>query len=146
MQFAALLFSAVAKASVSDCGSGISLFKLNSMSFSPDPTVPGQNSTLLLSMDVPTTVTNGTVTYATSYNFIPFTPTTEPLCYVTVDCPIQQGVLNTRSSYPIPTGMSGTLQIRVTWKDLDGNLLMCVNINTKLSSYNKELTVFKRFF
>jgi len=145
---AALVFAAMVRPvtpSVSDCSNGASLFKLTSMSFAPDPTVPGVNSTLLLDMNVPSTVTNGTATYATSYNFIPLTPTVDPLCYVTVDCPIQVGTLTTRSSYPIPTGLSGSLQIRISWKDLDGNLLLCVVINTKLVPSNKQLTVFRRF-
>lgn len=136
------LFSA-AYASLSDCSSGQSLFKLTSMSFSPDPTVPGQNSTLLLSMDVPSEVTNGTATYAYTYNFLPFSPTVDPLCDVTVPCPIQVGTLNTRSSYPISADLSGSLQIKVSWSDLNGNLLMCVLINTKLGN-NKQLTVFKK--
>jgi hypothetical protein len=137
------LLMASALSSVSDCSNGRALFTLTSMSFSPDPTVPGENSTLLLSMNVPTEVTNGTATYSTTYNFIPFPPTTDPLCYVTVDCPIQAGTLNTRSSYPIPADLKGTMQIRITWNDMDGNLLMCVVVNTKLGmNRSKALTVF----
>lgn len=137
------LLTASALSSVSDCSNGAALFTLTSMSFSPDPTVPGENSTLLLSMNVPTEVTNGTATYSTTYNFIPFSPTTDPLCYVTVDCPIQVGTLSTRSSYPIPADLKGTMQIRITWNDMDGNLLMCVAVNTKLGmNRSKALTVF----
>lgn len=141
------LFSAAfasAYASLSDCSNGESLFKLTSMSFSPDPTVPGLNSTLLLSMDVPSEITNGTATYAYTYNFLPFSPTVDPLCDVTVPCPIQVGVLNTRSSYPISPDLNGSLKIKVSWSDLNGNLLMCVLINTKLGN-NKQLAVFKKF-
>jgi ML domain len=137
------LLMASALSSVSDCSNGRALFTLTSMSFSPDPTVPGENSTLLLSMNVPTEVTNGTATYSTTYNFIPFSPTTDPLCYVTVDCPIQAGTLSTRASYPIPADLRGTMQIRITWNDMDGNLLMCVGVNTKLGmNRSKALTVF----
>lgn len=137
------LLMASALSSVSDCSNGRALFTLTSMTFSPDPTVPGENSTLLLSMNVPTEVTNGTATYSTTYNFIPFSPTTDPLCYVTVDCPIQVGTLSTRSTYPIPADLKGTMQIRITWNDMDGNLLMCVAVNTKLGiNRSKALTVF----
>ena len=142
--FAAFSFFSNVNASVSDCSNGASLFQLTSVSFSPDPTVPGQNSTLLLSMDVPTIVTNGTVTYSSTYNFIPLNPSTDPLCYVTVDCPIQVGTLNTRSSYPIPTDLTGSLQMKVVWKDLDGNLLMCVAINTKLGNAAKQLSLWRK--
>jgi hypothetical protein len=43
----------------------------------------------------------------------------------------------------MPTGLSGSLQIQITWKDLDGNLLMCARINTKLGDSGKQLAVFK---
>jgi len=148
LRLATLLFSTMmttALSSVTDCSNGKSLLTLTSMSFSPDPTVPGQNSTLLLSLDVPAEVTNGTATYTTTYNFIPFAPTTDPLCYVTVPCPIEVGTIQTRSSYPIPADLKGTLQIKVVWNDLDGNLLMCVSVSTKLGQrfrMSKDLVLF----
>jgi hypothetical protein len=128
-------------ASVTDCSSGNSLFKLTSMSFSPDPTVPGQNSTLLLSMNVPEQITNGTAKYTTTYNFIPFTPTVDDLCQVTVPCPIQVGNLDTRSSYPISTDLSGSLQIKIEWADLAGRQLLCVLIKTKMGDAAKQVAL-----
>lgn len=129
------LFFALGSATVTDCSNGGSLFKLTSMSFSPDPTVPGQNSTLLLSMSVPQeiTVADGpTATYTTTYNFIPFTPTVDPLCDVTVPCPILIGTLDTYSSIPIDASLTGTLQLKIEWKDAKAQQLMCVQIKTKL--------------
>ena len=126
---------AYTSASVTDCSNGASLFKLTSMSFSPDPTVPGQNSTLLLSMTVPeeiTVATSASATYTTTYNFIPFSPTVDPLCDVTVPCPITVGSLNTYSSFPIDPTLSGTLQIKIEWKDMISRQLLCVLIKTKL--------------
>lgn len=122
-------------ASVTDCSNGVSLFKLTSMSFLPDPTVPGQNSTLLLSMTVPEEITvaaGASATYTTTYNFIPFSPTVDPLCDVTVPCPITVGSLNTYSSFPIDPTLSGTLQIKIEWKDMISRQLLCVLIKTKL--------------
>jgi len=135
-----ILFRAIAilsvfvssSATVSDCSKGLSLFKLTSMSFSPDPTVPGENSTLLLSMTVPEEITGGTVTYSTTYNFIPFAPTTEPLCDVTVACPIQVGELSTVSTYPMDTTTTGSLAITIRWKDTTNRELLCVQIKTTL--------------
>lgn len=129
------LFFALASATVSDCSNGGSLFKLTSMSFSPDPTVPGQNSTLLLSMIVPQEITvadGATATYTTTYNFIPLSPTVDPLCDVTVPCPIHVGTLDTYSSLPIDASLSGTLQLKIEWKDSRAQQLMCVQIKTKL--------------
>ena len=125
----------IISASVSDCSNGASLFKLSSMSFSPDPTVPGQNSTLLLSMNVPEEVTYNaaaTATYSTTYNFIPFTPTVDQLCDVTVPCPIKVGILDTYSTFPIDPTLSGTLQLKIEWKD--SRQLLCVLIKTKLGT------------
>ena len=137
----ALATAYTAYASVTDCSSGNSLFKLTSMSFLPDPTVPGQNSTLLLSMNVPEQITNGTAKYTTTYNFIPFTPTVDDLCDVTVSCPIQVGALDTRSSYPTSTGLSGSLQIKVEWTELTGRQLLCVLIKTKLGDAAKQVSL-----
>lgn len=119
-------------ATVSDCSKGLSLFKLTSMSFSPDPTVPGENSTLLLSMSVPEEISGGTATYSTTYNFIPFTPTTDPLCDVTVPCPIQVGELSTVSTYPMDTTTTGSLVLTIRWKDINNRELLCVQIKTTL--------------
>lgn len=128
-------------ASVSDCSMGKSLFTLTSMSFSPDPTVPGQNSTLLLSMSVPEQVTNGTATYTTTYNFLPLTPTVDALCDVTVPCPIYVGKLDTVSSYPIDASLSGSLAIKIEWAELTGRQLLCVSIKTKLGDYMKQVAL-----
>ena len=110
---------------------GSSLFTLTSMSFSPDPAVPGENSTLLLSMTVPQEITDGTATYSTTFNFIPFSPTVEPLCG-NIQCPILVGDLQTYSSFPIEPTLSGTLQLRIEWKDLSKVQLLCVEIKTKI--------------
>ena len=119
-------------ASVTDCSNGKSAISLQSMSFSPDPTVPGENSTLLLSMIVPKVITYGTVSYTTTYNFIPFSPTIEPLCTTTLPCPIQVGELKTVSSFPVDPTLSGTLSIKVEWTDGNALQLLCILIKTKL--------------
>ena len=137
----ALLLSPLALSSVSDCSNGASLFHPVSMSFSPDPTVPGENSTLLLSLKVPEELNNGTATYTTTYNFIPFAPTSDDPCGMTVACPIKEGTLDTRSSYPIDPNLSGTMTIKVEWKDLTGRQLLCIFIKTTLGKATKQLTV-----
>ena len=132
--------TSAALASVSDCSNGASLFHLTSLSFSPDPTVPGQNSTLLLSMKIPEEITNGTATYSTTYNFIPLKPTIDDLCH-TVACPIVPGSLNTRSSYPIDKTLSGSMTLKLEWKDLTGRQLLCVNVKTKLGDAAKQVAL-----
>ena len=131
-----LAFTSV-QASVTDCSKGTSLFKIDSMSFLPEPAVKGQNSTLNLSMTVPEQITGGTAKYSIKYNYIPLTPTTEDLC-TAVSCPIMVGKLDTVSSYPIDKSLSGSLAIQIDWADQTGRQLLCVLIQTKIAeSFNK---------
>ena len=127
-------------ASVTDCSAGKSLFRLTSMSFSPDPTVPGQNSTLLLSMKIPEEINNGIATYTSTYNFLPLKPTTDNLCD-TVACPIADGYLDTRSSFPIDKSLSGSLTLKVQWSDLTGRQLLCVLVKTTLGDAGKQVAL-----
>jgi hypothetical protein len=111
------------------------------MSFSPDPTVPGQNSTLLLSMKIPEEINNGTATYTSTYNFIPLTPSTDDLCGTTVNCPIGEGYLDTLSTFPIDKSLTGSLTLKIVWADLTGRQLLCVMIKTKLGDAAKQVAL-----
>ena len=127
-------------ASVADCSKGTSLFHLMSMSFSPDPTVPGQNSTLLLSMKIPEEIYNGTATYTSTYNYLPLKPTVDDLC-TTVQCPIADGYLDTRSSFPIDKSLSGIMTLKIQWADLTGRQLLCVLVKTTLGDATKQVAL-----
>jgi hypothetical protein len=126
-----LAFTSI-NASVTDCSKGASLFKIDSMSFSPDPAIKGQNSTLLVSSTVPEQITGGTAKYSIKYSFIPLTPTIEDLCKA-VSCPIMVGKLDTVSSYPIDKSLSGSITIQIDWADQTGRQLLCVLIQTKIT-------------
>jgi hypothetical protein len=126
-----LAFTSI-NASVTDCSKGASLFKIDSMSFSPDPAIKGQNSTLLMSSTVPEQITGGTAKYSIKYSFIPLTPTIEDLCKA-VSCPIMVGKLDTVSSYPIDKSLSGSITIQIDWADQTGRQLLCVLIQTKIT-------------
>lgn len=129
----ALLSLSSGYGSVSDCSKATALFDITSMSFSPDPPVKGQNSTLLLSMNVPSEVAGGTATYSVTYNFIPLTPTVNDLCLeVPGGCPIQPGTLDTVSSIPFDDSLTGSLTLKIEWKDLQKQQLMCVSVKTIL--------------
>jgi len=133
MLFTACVFLLLgsAQSSVTDCSKSTAVFSLTSLSFAPDPPVKGQNSTLLLSMNVPTEVSGGTVTYSVTYNFIPLSPTTEDLCTVAPGgCPIRPGTLDTVSSIPFDGSLSGSITFKIEWKDLSEAQLMCVSIKT----------------
>ncbi len=127
---AALLLLSV-EASVTDCSKATALFSITSLSFLPDPPVKGQNSTLFVSMSVPSEVTGGTATYSVTYNFIPLSPTTEDLCRVVpTGCPIRPGILDTVSSVPFDGSLTGSITFKIEWKDLSLDQLMCVSIKT----------------
>ena len=119
------------QASVTDCSKATALFSITSLSFLPDPPVKGNNSTLFVSMNVPSEVTGGTVTYSVTYNFIPLSPTTGDLCTVVPNgCPIKAGTLDTVSSLPFDGSLSGSITFKIEWKDLSLHQLMCVSIKT----------------
>ena len=133
LAFLLLSYLTYAGATVSDCSKATALFKMTSMNFLPDPPVKGQNSTLFLSMNVPSAVEGGTATYSVTYNFIPLSPTTDNLCMVApAGCPIQPGIINTVSSIPFDGSLTGSLTFKIEWKDLAAQQLMCVLIKTKL--------------
>lgn len=127
------LLVALALNSVTDCSKGNSQFKVSSLSFLPDPPVKGQNSTLSVSMMVPQDVSGGTATYAYKYNFIPMTPEVKDLCGEVPDgCPIQAGPLDLVNSFQIPSELSGTITVTITWKDVANIQLLCVAISFKV--------------
>ena len=129
--------------SVVDCSRGKSLFSITSLSFQPDPVVRGQNSTLMVSMKVPEEINGGTATYSTSYNYIPFSPTVDPLCGTTVACPIAVGTFDVRSSYPVDSSLSGSLTVKIEWKDMNGRQLLCVSLSLKVGDAAKQLAPVK---
>ena len=129
-----LLLSTASQAAITDCGLTKSLFKLNAAGFWPDPAVQNENSTVSLDYTVPdgVTITEGTVKYSLTYNFIPITPTVEPLCPNNVECPIVSGTFNRSTSSTFPSSLSGTMTIKSEWFDSTNNLLLCYQIKTKV--------------
>jgi len=125
-----LLFFTTICASVTDCSRGTSKFGIRSLSFGPDLMKRRQNSTLRACLSIPYLVRQATVTYSITYNYIPMPSFTEPLCNSTVICPITPGVLDIQSSYPA-SGLYGSVQIKIVWKDTRLNELLCVFITTR---------------
>lgn len=114
---------------VSDCAPGESLFDIRSISIDPAIPVSGAPLTLHLQYEVPQglTVTGGTAEYDVTYNYIPFTPSEEPLCQ-DVPCPLGPGLYTNHSTTTWPDGLSGQLVSRMKWWDSNKNLLLCVEI------------------
>lgn len=117
-------------AAVRDCAPGNSVFEVNSVSLEPPTPVSGQNLTLFLDYTVPdgVLITDGTAEYDITYNYIPFTPSTEPLCQ-NIPCPLGPGRYQNSSTSVWPQDLSGLLVTELKWYDPAQNLLLCVEIS-----------------
>lgn len=118
---------------VKDCGGGKTRFTLNAVSITPSNPSPNDAVTLHLDYTVPpgSLVTGGQAKYSATYNFIPLTPTIEPLCS-NIPCPLGPGryLNSTVSSWP--SGLTGSLTTTLRWSDEAANPLLCVSIAATL--------------
>jgi len=129
--FAFLTFDAFASAKIVDCSSANpEKFVINSLTLSADTVSPGDNVSLGLLYTNPSLVTDGTVTTTVTYNFIPLSPTTEPLCN-SVPCPLEPGQHDGSSSIEVPTGISGSVVTKIIWTVTDIQVL-CIQITLKV--------------
>lgn len=127
---AALAAVSAGSATVKNCASGTSLFTINKLSLDPPTAVAGAQSTLYLDYTVPegTTVTDGTTSYSITLNFIPFAPSTNPLC-ADIPCPLGPGSYSNATKSTWPAGVSGSFTSKMTWQDSSNTLLLCVQIS-----------------
>ncbi len=131
--FAILMTSVVG--SVEDCSSTYSLFKIESLDFTPSSPLAGDNTTLTVAFNNPGYVVNGgSATTSLTYNYIPFNPTVEPLCQNTA-CPVANGSTQQSSSSAWPD-ISGYIEITITWTDELGNQLLCMRIKDSTMESN----------
>ena len=126
----AALSATLAAGTIKDCAAGSSLFTIEAVSLDPPTPVAGTKSTLHLEYRVPDglTVTGGTTTYKTTLNFIPFAPSTEPLCQ-DVPCPLGPGLYKNDSVVEWPSGVSGRFTSQMTWADDSGAVLACLEMS-----------------
>ena len=115
-----------------DCGRGLSVFTFTDLGLTPDPPIMGQNVYMKVQFENPgPSITSGSVTSRFTLNGLPFAPTVEDLCTNT-QCPLETG-FNDRSAVSTwPTGLSGKIQSRISWTDVLGNELLCIEITEKM--------------
>lgn len=120
-------------ATIKNCGTTTALFPIAALSLSPSNPIAGDNVTLHLEYSVPTgnMIEGGTTTYDVSYNFIPLSPTTEPLCR-NIPCPLPPGSYSNDTTSLWPTGLSGSITTKMRWLDLSSRLLLCIEISGKV--------------
>ena len=132
LAFVFAAFAALASASVTNCGSD-SVFQITQLILDPpNSVVVGQNVSLTLLYTSPVEVDSGTITTSVTYNFLPLTPTTAPLCS-SVPCPIGVGDHDGSSWFLVPTGVRGTVVTKIVWTDVNSTQLLCIIINMKAS-------------
>ena len=121
-------------ANIKDCSSANSLFDFTDLALKPDPPVPGQQVAMTVRFTNPGgTVDNGTVTTSVTLNFVPFTPSVEPLCTNT-KCPIVNG-LNDRSTIgTTPTSIQGKVVTKIVWTAVNGSELFCIETTFTLGA------------
>jgi len=126
-----LAFLSFADSKVTECTkASASRFTIQSLSLSPpDQVSPGENVTLGLLYTNPTLVTDGTVTTTVTYNYIPLTPTVEPLCK-SVACPLEPGQHDGSASYTFPAGLSGTVVTKIVWT-VENIQVLCLQLTLK---------------
>ena len=135
----ASLFFSASNANIQDCGKDTSLLQLTELALKPDPPVPGQLVDMTVKFVNPgATITDGTVTTSVTLNFIPFTPTVEPLCTNT-KCPLVSGLNDRSTSNTFPDSVKGKLVSKIVWTTLDGSQLLCIQISTVLGSNSTKL-------
>jgi hypothetical protein len=126
-----LLLTNTTLSTVSDCSKGLSLFKIEALTLTPDSPVSGQNATLYLKFNNPLPpITDGTVTTKSTYNSIPVETKNEPLCQNTA-CPVITGSTEQSSTSQWPELPSGTFVTQINWNDLETNSLLCIKITVK---------------
>lgn len=123
----------VKQTKVTDCGAGKSLFTIHGLSLEPAQPIPNENVSLHLDYTVPsgTMIDGGDAKYAVTYNFMPLTPTVEPLCK-NIPCPLSSGSYSNTSYMLWPSGLSGSLVTKITWTDTSAKQLLCILITASL--------------
>jgi hypothetical protein len=115
-----------------NCGTAATIFKINSMSLEPANPAPGELVTMNLDYTVPEgfVVNDGEAKYAINYNFLPLAPTIEPLCQ-NIPCPLGPGTYANKTSSTWPSGVSGSVNTKITWTDETGTQLLCIDMAAK---------------
>jgi len=128
--FYLLSLLAVATGLVKDCNV-TSIFRPTELGLTPDPPVVGQPVHLTVRFDNPgPAITDGTVITSVTLNFIPFSPTREPLCTNTA-CPLVSGPNDRSTVSTWPSGINGNLVTKSVWNSVEGDNLLCIQTSVK---------------
>jgi hypothetical protein len=125
-----LLGLVAAQSTVKLCESD-TVFKVESLTFTPIYPVSGTNGSLVTVFDVPYQIDSGKSTYSCDLSGLPVWSETYDLCTQT-ECPIMVGSHTTVGSTAVPS-VSGKLDCKIRWSYGD-TTLMCVEFILKLGN------------
>ena len=125
---------AAADLTVSPCGGTMTI---NKISITPRLPIANEPITLHLEYSVPTVISGGTSETSITYNFIPLSPTVDPLCS-NVPCPLTPGTYKNDTVTTWPSGVSGNVAVTTKWFDPANLLLLCFKLTSKALA-NKTL-------
>jgi hypothetical protein len=133
-----------ANGSIKDCGAGQTVFQLTELALTPDPPVRGKPVEMKVVFNNPgLVISDGSATITLSLNFIPFQPSTEPLCKNTV-CPIVYGLNDRSTTSTWPDTVSGSVSSKITWLGPASENLLCIQFNTKVSAYENSTSSLRK--
>jgi hypothetical protein len=121
---------------VNDCSSTIHTGHIQSYVMVPSAPVAGQEIRIIIDYILDSPVTGGEAIYTASFNGFPLPPTTQPLCpdlETTTPCPIVAGPVHFEGTSVLGDGNThGTLVTTTTWKDQDGNQILCWGFTVRI--------------
>jgi hypothetical protein len=121
-----------ATVSLRDCGNPVTdQAVVTGFGFSPVNPVAGEPTELWVAYDLKSQITGGTATYSFTLNGLPFTPTVDDLCTQTV-CPKDVGSYNETSKSTFPSGVSGKIVSKITWKNQNDEPVWCLESTFKI--------------
>ena len=110
---------------IKDCGDGRDIAKYISGSINPIPAVPGENMTVSFTYNIGVPITDGTVDYSYTINYLPAPSVSKPLCEET-SCPKEVGTNTETSTSVFPTDVSGRIEGKISWKNEFNEQILCV--------------------
>ena len=121
---------------VNDCSATIHTGHIQSFEMVPSAPVAGQEILIIIDYILDSPVTGGEAIYTASFNGFPLSPTTELLCpdlEKTTPCPITAGLVHFEGTSVLgDSSTHGTLVATTTWKDQDGNQILCWGFTVRI--------------
>ena len=135
-----ILFSLLSAthSTIKDCDTSSQL-KLTDLALYPDPPKVGDNVYMTVIFNNPgAEITDGKAVTSVTWNGIPLTPTTKPLCPDSTECPLTVG-MNNRSTMSVwPSGVTGRVNSKIQWFDVSGKSLLCIQSSVSVASVHEQ--------